>query len=215
METQTSIAFGSQTPVRKPIVRKNANQRYDEAIEYLRLELKSGGWSKIRNDEFASTFGITGSFLFMLTEMGALESTSKRGVRNYKALPKLYQLTGLEVLKFRAGIYPNAECVPTAEQNVTVTDTMIQVFEPSELAVSANMLVSNSVPAASPTFLVGSVEYNGTVLKLQTAEGARFTDLDKARSCMNEYPVQPGQKVVLVQVLDVVQLTVAKTPCEL
>lgn len=205
---------------RKPIVRKGAEDRYTEAIEYLREELKAGGWSSIRSGEFSSTFKITSSFLFLVCAIGAIQTIrSNNGVRSYKATDKLATLTAKELITYRALNFPNPEYMPVQQEitstvtaNFTLEDFINQPLSVDSAAVQPSN-ITNTIFEGS--FLVGMIAKDST-LEAGTVEGQRFAELSGAEEFLeNNYPHKIGSKFVIVKVISVYELKATLQPATL
>jgi hypothetical protein len=214
--------------LRKPIVRKGAIGRYNEAIQYLREELKNGVTSDINCVEFSSTFGVTSSFLILVTHLGAIEPVDgrglgKKGSKVYIARPALATITGQHVLDFRRGFYPNAEptaCVvpqhlldKTPQQRAGFVAAMNQtrMVTPDQPAETSSQ--PEVGPEAEPVFLVGYVPKESQFFQAHT--NSQFTALDDARQHITKIASGIGQKLAIVQVIEVVESSITLQPATL
>ncbi|UHG91787.1 hypothetical protein [Spirosoma oryzicola] len=202
---------------RKPIVRKGAVERYTEAIEYLREELKAGGWSSIRSGEFSSTFKITSSFLFLVCAIGAIQTIrSNNGVRSYKATDKLATLTAKELITYRALNFPNPEYTPVQQEitSTVTTNFTLEDFVDQALSVDKASITTANTPSEG-SFLVGMIAEDST-LEVGTVEGQRFAELSGAEEFLeNNYQHKIGSKFVIVKVISVYESKATLQPATL
>ena len=220
--------FTTADVVRAKIARSGWQGRYTEAIQYLREELKAGGWAPIRADEFAETFKITTSFLHLCVAIKAVECTAKKKGQGkcYKALPKLATLTAEELRNFRLSDFPNPEYVvpehlqnKTAEQKQDFVNAM-NSYSPSEASQTITLLEKDVVQelinlgelaAQTPTYLVGTIS-DDLVFEAGVVEGHQFSSRENAEQFMVNFPAKPGRKIAIVQVIEVYESKLTLLP---
>ncbi|GAB4042527.1 hypothetical protein [Spirosoma litoris] len=176
------------------IVRGNAIERYNEALEYLRIELSINYFKVISSAELANTFKISHSFLAVVASLGAVERRYKKKTFHYRATSKLLEIDGKKVLDEKRVLFPNK---PKPE-----VEKVAEKVEPPKDIPTTHLAVEATTRTVE-TYLIGVVE-NG-VLTVDISNKFTFEYPEDASNQLRDFSCESGQKLALLKVIEVVE----------
>jgi len=176
------------------IIRSAAEQRYDEALDFLRLQLKKDSFELFSPAEFSNAFRISQSFTTALLRLKAVERKWIKPAGNYyKALDKLWTITSLDVLK---------EC---RRGNLKSRQTV-------KLSQCQSEDMPKQTPSNLSTFLVGLTENNNVVISIDSKFDSVESEALKTVEGLN---CTPGSKIILLKVVGVFEPKTVLQPASL
>ncbi|MBN8824424.1 MULTISPECIES: hypothetical protein [unclassified Spirosoma] len=196
-----------QKPERERIRRGGYESRYNEALDYLRAELKNGQSAALQSGEIANTFKITSSFLTLCVAMKAIQDVGyqKGKGRMFRATPLLSQIDGVQLRNFRLKNFPNPESAPAVPQHL-----LEKTPEQRQALVNAMNTMAVKIKPGS-LFLVGQVQ--GTTFTADLHD--QFASAEQAEDFIRDYSLESGQKYAIVQVTSVVESRMTLLPSTL
>lgn len=167
---------------------KSALVRYEVALQDLREQLSTGEFVAIDPAEFSKKHKITSTFLYALFRMQAVDRMRKNKLFHFKELPVLGEL--------------ETRAIPDAIRDLAVLSEMEfnRKWHKTE-AEEAEPETTEEKP--QETYLVGLL--SDGVLSVHIKPEYRFSDYGTANDSLNNFTCNPGQKIVLVKVMDVVE----------
>lgn len=183
------------------IVRGNADERYNEALDYLRLELKVSFFKPIASAEFSNTFKISHSFLAVLCAIGVVEKRTKKKVSYYKATERLWEVDATKILKEKRILYPNK---PYSRPLVlpSLANAAIVNSEPYGPGAVIPVKAETAQPTTE-TYLIGIANLDNITIALNSK--IKTDSPEEAIDFMQSYNCAAGAKIVLLKVVEVLE----------
>lgn len=222
-----------ETLDRQRIIRKGAEGRYNEALDYLRLELGSGNYESINSADFARTFKVTSSFLSLVAAIGGVSCIREKGKSGlcYQTTEKLANLKGKDLLDFRITEFPNppyeGELPPVVPQQLLdkspeQRQEFVQAMNNINAVLSQDIvqpepkavLLPHEIHGEKPIYLVGSIATD-SVFEAATTPDHRFNSREAAENFMAGAFKSYSGKIAIVQVIEVFESKLTLQPTTL